>query len=435
MEKIKAVFVGIVLAVVLSGCSSPGQEGSPENITDVTRETCFEVVVPRLESQQIVYERELPWDKVPYNVREDDYNSIGTAFAVGKNRFVTAAHVLSLSDASMFYDRYYIRDSSGEVYPVTNLLRFHQDKDFAEFEVEGYEASSWLEFRDEPYVPNETVYQVGNIYGQGIVAVPGTILGDMEENRNGAWKYIKSAPPNDRGSSGGPLIDGNMKVLGVIDFKDDNFSYSLPVGEISAVEEGKGFVDSGYSYAFDLLLGERSSRKPYSRELDLPMPLNEVKTMLRDGYRDTYAQQMQAFFAEAGGLFPEGKGSASALQGASTSTRIQVLYRNEDDRVWYFSELDKNVGKIGETGSVGYANINNTIYFDLQIPDEMSHAELYDSPKAVMDTFISAVAFNRSFAGDEIRIETLGDPIRRETLTDRYDRGLACGYLGGGICG
>jgi len=57
---------------------------------------------------------------------------------------------------------------------------------------------------------------VGNIYGQGIVTVPSSILGTLPESENGRWQYIKSSPPNGEGSSGGPLLDKDLNVIGII---------------------------------------------------------------------------------------------------------------------------------------------------------------------------------------------------------------------------
>ncbi|WP_319563062.1 serine protease [Marispirochaeta sp.] len=427
MKRLSSLVLIVLSLIITIGCVTPGGDTQGSNlvkrdITAVIQKTCFEVVVPRLEAEHIVYDRELPWEKIPYIVRTDDYNSIGTAFAIGEDRFITAAHVFSLTDDSLLYEDYFIRDSNGEVFPVTNLIRFHDSKDFVEFTVEGFRADSYLEFRDGPYVKNETVFQVGNIYGQGIVAVPGTILGDMVEPKNGEWKYIKSSPPNDKGSSGGPLIGADMKVIGVIDLKDDNFSYSLPVSEITAVTEGKGYMDRDYAYSFSLLMGEKSGLIPYVREIDLPMDLREVKSRMKNGYMESYEANMEAFLEESGGLFPEGSGSDEALHGASTSGGIQVIYRNKDDRKWYFSSLDKNSGNLGDEGQVQYVSIAGSVYFDLMKPKRMSHDELYDSPKSVMDTLISGVSFSRKFAGDDIRIKTLGEPFLNKTITDRYER-------------
>lgn len=410
----------LTLSLLFSCVSS--NNGGGKDIVQVVEETCYEVVVPRIEDEQIQYEKELPWDEIPYQIRNDEFLSIGTAFAVAPDRFITAAHVLSLNENSLFYQEYYIRDSQGNVYPITDLLRFHCEKDFVEFTVGGFTAENYLEFRDEPYIANETVYQVGNIYGQGIVAVPGTILGDMDEDRDGAWKYIKSSPPNDRGSSGGPLIDADMKVLGVIDFKDNNFSYSLPVGEIESSPENKGFIDSEFFYKFSLLMGEKSEKKPYVRELDLPQGLQAVKETLSSGYMANYEKNMNDFFTEAGGLFPEGRGSMEALQKASTSSGIEVLYRNEDDRLWYFSSLDKNHGRLGEDGYLSYSNIDGMVYFDIDLSSGASYEDFYSSPKSVMDTLLQGISVTRKLAGDEIRIDSLGEAFSAGEKTDKYGR-------------
>lgn len=413
------------VALVLAGCATPGTVDESRDraaLITLINQTCFEVVVPRLEPTQLQYERDLPWEQLPFHIRNDEFTSIGTAFAVAPDRFVTAAHVFSFETSSLLYTEYFIRDTAGGVYPVTDLLRFHNEKDFVEFTVEGFRAPAHLEFRSEPYITNETVYQVGNIYGQGIVAVPGTVLGSWAEPRNGAWNLIKSSPPNDRGSSGGPLIDENMQVLGVLALKDDNFSYSIPVAEIVATPERKGFLDQELVYGFNLLIGERSDPFPFTWEFELPIGIEAVKSRIKADHSAHYDRNMTALFSDVGGLFPDGEGALEALHDSASSVGIQVVYRNEDDKTWYFSSLDKDRGSMGDGGHVDYATISGTTYFDLQQPDGTSLKELTASPKSLMDTLLRGITFNREFAGDEIRVTSFGDPVRTTTYLDRYDR-------------
>src|SRR6185312_9545729 len=54
----------------------------------------FEVVQAKPTSDTLTYEKPLPLDLLPYQERTDKYHSIGTAFAIGHGRYVTAGHVL-----------------------------------------------------------------------------------------------------------------------------------------------------------------------------------------------------------------------------------------------------------------------------------------------------------------------------------------------------
>ena len=426
MNKNYMVPVTILIAITVFGCMTPPTVSVNSNLDRVISEACFEVVQLRVESERITYARELPWNTVPSHIRNDEYYSIGTAFAAAPDRFITAAHVFDITRNSPLYSDYYIRDSRGDVYAVTDILRFHDsDEDFVEFAVEGFQASSYLEMRNEPYRKNETVYQVGNIYGEGIVAVPGTVLGERPESGGGSWNFIKSSPANDRGSSGGPLVDEEMRVIGVICYKDDNFSYSLPVDVIRNSPAGKGFVEyiDQNPYFFDLLQGESGNPLPYRQELDLPMNIKDVKSVLSEKYYVNYQERMDDFFSNAGGLFPDAEGSETALYNIPSSPDgIQVVARSEGDKKWYFSNLDKDWERLEGEGFVYYSYVNNFIYFDIAKPPEMAYDELVGSPRSVMDTFLSGLSYTREFSDEEIRVTSLGEPFRSKALTDRYGR-------------
>src|SRR5262245_40879894 len=66
------------------------------------RASTFEVVMRKPETDSLTYERPLPLDLLPYSQRSDKYISIGTAFAIGENRFVTASHVLQFGYVSQY---------------------------------------------------------------------------------------------------------------------------------------------------------------------------------------------------------------------------------------------------------------------------------------------------------------------------------------------
>jgi len=48
------------------------------------------------ENDPVTYEKPLPLDLLPYHERNDKYQSMGTAFSLGHNTYVTAAHVLGV---------------------------------------------------------------------------------------------------------------------------------------------------------------------------------------------------------------------------------------------------------------------------------------------------------------------------------------------------
>jgi hypothetical protein len=369
--------------LALFGCATaappaPGASGLQEAINAA----CFEVVVPRVEKDSLTYERQLPWELIPYNVRSDKFLPLGTAFAIAPDRFLTASHVLSLMDDTRLYAELSLRDKQGQVYPIS-----------------------------------------GNIYGQGIVAVPSSILGTLPESENGLWQYIKSSPPNGEGSSGGPLLDKDLNVIGIITSKDDNFSYSLPVAEAQSSPAGKGIFHSRTTFRFSLIPGKSSEPMNFDLTMDLPMPLAQVRQIAHAAYVEHCRQGMDRFLGfYRKEYFPNGRSAAQALQDSCDSSGLQLLYKDKDDGKWYFSSLEKSTSSLPENAKLIRASVEGTIFLDLVKPDNITHARLYGDPKLVMDLILQGITIPRPFAGQEIRILSLGAPYGEEVYQDAYRR-------------
>ncbi|HEY8287754.1 MAG TPA: hypothetical protein VIG49_00710 [Acetobacteraceae bacterium] len=80
----------------------------------------FEVVQAKPLTDPLTYEKPLPLELLPYQERTDKYYSIGTAFAIGNNRYVTAGHVL-LAGVGSLWGAPELRDSKGRVYAIDKV--------------------------------------------------------------------------------------------------------------------------------------------------------------------------------------------------------------------------------------------------------------------------------------------------------------------------
>src|SRR3546814_9944871 len=92
----------------------------------------FEVVASKPVNDPLTYDRPLPLELLPYQERNDKYYSIGTAFALGNNRYVTAAHVLQ-SGIDSLWGEPALRDASGHVYAIGKIEKFSLQQDFVVF--------------------------------------------------------------------------------------------------------------------------------------------------------------------------------------------------------------------------------------------------------------------------------------------------------------
>src|SRR5512133_589082 len=142
------LLAALLLPFLLLGLSLRAQETSlaPAVKARVT-EASFEVVVLRPDPAKdpVSYEKDLPWDLVPFNIRNDRYISIGTAFAVSKTELVTAHHVFKPVHASMGYQTCFIRDAKQNVWEVDQILALDEQRDVIRFTVKGRTFDRWLE--------------------------------------------------------------------------------------------------------------------------------------------------------------------------------------------------------------------------------------------------------------------------------------------------
>jgi S1-C subfamily serine protease len=81
---------------------------------------------------------------------------------------------------------------------------------------------------------NAVVYAVGNALGTGVVIRDGLYTSDTPEQQDGAWKWMRFSAAASPGNSGGPLLDKDGKVIGVVLMKsaNENLNYALPIREV-----------------------------------------------------------------------------------------------------------------------------------------------------------------------------------------------------------
>jgi S1-C subfamily serine protease len=195
--------------------------GMPAELMRLVNSAVFVVVVEKPQTDATVYERELDWEMVPYVIRTDKYYSIGTAFAISSTELITAFHVIDLGVKSMVQNRYFVRDSGGKVFEVDQITSGSNERDFLVFTVKDRTFPQYFKF-DEHFETGESVFSIGNAFGQGIVMRDGLILGTAPENEAGRWKRLKSSADVNPGNSGGPLVTRSGKVVSLVTHKADN---------------------------------------------------------------------------------------------------------------------------------------------------------------------------------------------------------------------
>ncbi|WP_243287867.1 S1 family peptidase [Geothrix terrae] len=414
----------LLLPCLLAASALLGQETAlaPAVKARVT-EASFEVVVARPDPAKdpVSYEKDLPWDLVPFNLRNDPYISIGTAFAVSKNELVTAHHVFRSIHASKGYTTCYIRDAKQKVWEVDRILALDEQRDVIRFSVKGRTFDRWLELRPG-FRENEPVFTVGNAYGEGLVIRPGEVIGTLPEPMSGAWNLLKSSAGVNPGNSGGPLVDPQGRVVGVVLGKKDNICYSLPTAELKAMKPDMAAFFNKVTFSFSLF-PEKSKALERVFNLPLPRPYPELKQEIAVQEKTFYIQSMDALFASLRGeLFPEGEASEAAIGDIPTSGKPEVIFRDTTTKMWTISGLEYKKNDLPKNGRLLYAQANNVYLFLLRHPDDVAVGDLLAKPRTAMDLLLKGARVTRTVGGQDIRVTSFGDPYQVQPHVDRLGR-------------
>ena len=387
----------------------------------------FEVVQAKPARDPLTYERPLPLDQLPYQERTDKYYSIGTAFAIGHNRYVTAAHVL-LAGADSLWGPPELRDAAGRVYPIGKIEKFSLGKDFVMFTLAQPPASdAALEIDTSPAL-NQVVYAVGNALGTGVVIRDGLYTSDTPEQENGAWKWMRFSAAASPGNSGGPLLDKDGKLIGVVLMKsaNENLNYALPIREVMDAPAGRAVMESRLSYQLDLF--DTIQNGQLKAQFALPAGLGDFYREFQSRVDANSDAQLKALLAkESANLFPNGAGSARLLHQQTQLNGFPTLIVRGSDGEWRRVGEQTQYFALDGNGYVATGGVARNGLVRLRRPDGMAAATFYGDAKARMDLLARTGMFQRAVAGEKVKITSLGKPVRESTHVDRWQRSWRIG--------
>src|SRR5574344_1364550 len=274
MRKIFAIICFSILSFALFA----EETLSPQSL-ELLQSSVFEVVTKKNEVDPLTYEKPLPLERLPYAQRTDKYNPIGTAFLLTDGNFYTAAHVLQLQE-KLLQDQFFVRDIKGNTYPIDNVLKFSTNRDFVIFTAKDFTkpANSGLE-QNLSVNLNTTGFAVGNAQGEGIVIRGGMLTSQTPEDKQGEWKWLRFSAAANPGNSGGPLVDKDGKVIGIITMKNstENLNYALPLSELTNVPDLTGVFNIQSYYTIPNINGQNFFNQ-CAFEMKLPQTLTEVRS-------------------------------------------------------------------------------------------------------------------------------------------------------------
>jgi hypothetical protein len=382
----------------------------------------FEVVAAKPVTDPLTYEKPLPLELMPFQERTDKYYSIGTAFAIGNNRYVTAGHVL-LAGVGSLWGPLSLRDTAGHVYAIDKIEKFSLRKDFVVFSLaKGPASATTLAINAKPAL-NEVVYAVGNALGTGVVIRDGLYTSDTPEQQSGSWKWMRFSAAASPGNSGGPLLDKDGKLIGVVLMKsaNENLNYALPISEVLNAPDNLAVIDERLPYELDIF--DSTLNNIFKEQFALPLNLADFSTTYRKLAEAYVHQQIKELLAkDPGKLYPRGSGSQRFLQTASALSLRPALVVRDSNGEWAPSVKAGPRTSLTRNGYVDSGFVGHSVLFHLRKPDEISARQLYSEPNQLMDQLLKLGFMTRQIGPEKIKVTSFGRPVLDSTCVDGWQR-------------
>jgi hypothetical protein len=412
------------MAGIVSCASSQKSSGtgllSPSTLR-LVENAVFEVVWEKPAEDPTVYEKKLNWDKVPYVIRNDKYYSIGTAFAISPTELITAFHVINLGFESMVFNKYYIRDSNGNVYEVDQVTGASNEKDYLIFTVKGKTFNEFFEF-EKNYKTGDTVLSIGNALGEGVVVRNGLVLGTIPEEDSGRWNLLKSSADGNPGNSGGPLVTPDGKVVAVVCSLKENILYSLPAQVI--LDSGKSVLPYRLKSGVRHMLLANNLDNIFEFQAKLPDTYTSVMKSISEAYNNFYDKSMETLFKEA----PEylsGPNNVYVLSSTPISNFPELSFVDPDDDYWTLTNLNKSKKEypMDDDGRLYNTSVSGFSFYKVKRPLSVSVEKISTDPKYIMDLILRNIRTDRTlWSNDKYRILSYGEPSSRGSFKDALGR-------------
>ncbi len=212
--------------------------------------------------------------------------ALGTAFVIGPRMLITNAHVVRLGTPVL---------AVGPVRIPIKVISRDDKNDLALLKVDVDLTSPALPLRDTVPSPGERVYAIGNPEGLEKTISEGLISAVRSEDGR---KLLQISSPISHGSSGGPILDSDGKVVGVavgILPDGENLNFAVPVEFVRELE----------------IAGTRSKGVEEPGTLKIP----DIEALLTAKDNETYSADQGSPYQLASAKFDE------AIHSAVTATR------------------------------------------------------------------------------------------------------------------
>jgi hypothetical protein len=391
------------------------------DLQKAVRSATFEVVTPKPQQDNLKYEKPLPLELIPFTERNDKYWSIGTAFAIDNETFISAAHVF-LDGIGSRLGGPSLRDSAGNVYPVDRIVKFSLHQDFIVFTVKTHPTLTPLGVNREPKI-DDAVFAVGNALGEGIVIRDGLFTSETAEDQDGRWKWIRFSAAASPGNSGGPLLDGQGRVIGIVIGKSDNenLNYAFPIARMIAAPEKRATIDTRWLQRVPYMT--TASTFVWKQEFDLPKSYADFSKTYLAALEIANANSRKAFFtSNADKLFPNGPGAAKLLSVVQDAHFPRLIAQRKDNS-WHLQEAEEiETTDLGNEGFVSVGRANSAGMMQVRVPGDSIDAKFYRDTAQAIDLALTAMHITRPVGPDDVRVTAMGPALTDSMWQDPYGR-------------
>jgi hypothetical protein len=384
------------------------------------REGTLEVVLKKPESDPLTYEKPLPLELLPFAERQGTYSSVGTAFAIARGQFVTAAHVIGLGVGAP-NGSLAVRDLSGRIYPIETVVKYSAAEDYAVFTLRGAPKIPPLETHDPPAL-NDPVFAVGNALGEGIIIRDGLYTSDTPEEREGRWKWMRFSAAASPGNSGGPLVDRKGRVVGVILRKSpsENLNVAVAIGQVLKGDDRWGTIEGRFPYRFAMM--RASDINEFNDRFPLPQPADQFFAALHTEFMDNLRKARAKYQAQHGDrMFPHGADSQQLLHSLFVANFPRAI-EERNDGIWGVADPKPQRAQLDQNGFVETAPFPGGTLVRVRKPDDVKWTDLYIGSKQFMDFVLKGDQLHRPVGTDSVRIISLGAAATDAAYADAFGR-------------
>lgn len=384
----------------------------------------YEVVLEKPKEGKLEYAKRLPYENLPYKIRSDKYIPIGTAFALPNGKLISAAHLFSLEKQTLS-NNFFIRDRKKNIFPIENIYQYNDAKDYIIFDASGFTPQSGFTICLEQTL-NEVVYTVGNALGDGIILREGLLTSTTLESENGAWEWLRFSAAASPGNSGGPLLNKEGDVVGLIVMKsaNENLNYALPISYAlnSEEEANKAILHKRIKYSI-ALFNNYLRNSYYDFSIDLPLKIDELRATVQANYSNWIQENFTLIKQEwEGKIFPFTKGSSSIIHSVNNIEFPGIIAQRQDGGWGVFSASDIQTSEIDGEGSVRYGTIGSLTFAHFIKPKKVSFSSLFSDSKLFMDLILQGMPFYREIGGESVFITSMGKADKFEDYEDSFGR-------------